>query len=71
MSKKPEVGLLSHNADEEQSLLAEREGFTRIITVRAQALGTLRSNCLPESLSPEGSEGCRGPCDKSLTLCCR
>lgn len=51
-------------------LLAGWEGVTRTITVRSPALGTLRSNCLPESLSAEGLEEHTRPWGQCPTLCC-
>lgn len=52
-------------------LLAGWEGFTRTITVRSQTLGTLRSNCLPESLSTQGFEERTGLWGENSTLCCQ
>lgn len=64
MSKRETVGLLSGNTDEDQ-VSWRVEVFIRIITVRCQTLGTLSSNCLPESLSTEDFEECTNPVRKT------
>lgn len=63
LSKRETVGHLNGNTDEDQ-VSWRVEGFIRIITVRCQTLGTLSSNCLPESLSTEDFEECTDPVRK-------